>query len=79
MANIALRVNLSAPEPEEGIDSTLIKSFRQENNLSQRELADILGVSVGTIRSWEQDWRRPSNMANKFLRFIMSTKPRITK
>ena len=31
-----------------------IKGFRKDNNLSQTELADKLGVTMRTVRNWEK-------------------------
>lgn len=48
----------------QGID---IKNFRKENKLSQKDLADIVGVSVGAVQSWEQNKRNISQSAIKLL------------
>lgn len=32
-----------------------IKNFRLENNLTQEELAKIIGVSRSTVSAWEND------------------------
>lgn len=37
-----------------------LKNLRIENNLSQKELADILNVHKGSISNWEIDSRFPS-------------------
>lgn len=42
-----------------------IKSIRARYNLSQRELAARIGVSVDTIKSWESGRRKPSSLALK--------------
>jgi transcriptional regulator with XRE-family HTH domain len=34
-----------------------LKSWRQARELSQNELADLLGVEVGTISRWERGQR----------------------
>ncbi len=43
-----------------------IKKYRLDNNYSQKQLADIFGVSVRTIVRWEQNKTRPNQEeANK--------------
>ena len=39
----------------------LIKSWRQSRKLTQRELAELCGVSGQTIWYWESGNKRPSN------------------
>ncbi|WP_279000190.1 helix-turn-helix domain-containing protein [[Clostridium] scindens] len=34
-----------------------LKSFRKDNSLTQRQLADILGVSRTTLQCWENGYR----------------------
>ncbi|MBY5034514.1 helix-turn-helix transcriptional regulator [Streptococcus gallolyticus] len=36
-----------------------LKELRQKNNLTQKELADILGVSQGSYANWENGKRKP--------------------
>ena len=40
-----------------------LKSWRTSRNLSQRQLAEVLGVSVRTIQEWEQG-RKPGPPGN---------------
>ena len=47
-----------------------VKATRQLLNASQGVFAQFLGVSVKTIRAWEQDVNRPNNMACRFLEEI---------
>lgn len=37
-----------------------LKALRQKNNLTQKELADILGVSQGAYQKWEKGKREPN-------------------
>jgi putative transcriptional regulator len=44
-----------------------VKGIRNMLGLSQVLFARFLGVTVGTVRSWENGGKRPSNMACRFL------------
>ena len=37
-----------------------LKELRQKNNLTQKELSDILGISQGSYANWENGKREPS-------------------
>lgn len=37
-----------------------LATLRKENSFSQRDLANLLGVSSGTIAMWETGRRRPT-------------------
>lgn len=41
--------------------------IRQKANLSQSEFAHALGISVNTLKSWEQGQRQPSGSARVLL------------
>lgn len=43
--------------------SERMKELRKANNLTQKELADRIGVSVGAIKHWEQDKGEPNTAA----------------
>ena len=45
-----------------------IKAIRQRLNQSQAEFARMIGVSVGTLRNWEQGRRQPEGPARALLR-----------
>ena len=44
------------------------KDIRQRLNLSQKEFANLMGVSARTIQSWEQGRRNPRGPAVALLR-----------
>jgi len=44
-----------------------IKDMRNKQNLSQEKFADLLGISVITLRMWEQGRRKPRPAANTLL------------
>jgi putative transcriptional regulator len=49
------------------IKSNEIKEIRLKHNLSQDKFADLLGISVGTLKNWEQGRRKPTGPANVLL------------
>ena len=53
-----------------------IVETRQKANLSQPKFAEQLGISVNTLRSWEQGLRKPSGAA-KTLLDLLSRKPEL--
>ena len=44
------------------------KAIRRQLNLSQDKFAQLLGISVSTLRNWEQGRRRPEGPARVLLR-----------
>lgn len=44
-----------------------IRSIRRRLDVSQREFAEILNVSVGTVRAWEQGLRTPDGASRRLL------------
>ena len=38
---------------------TRIRKFREENNMTQKQLADQIGVSSSRVSNWEQGINRP--------------------
>lgn len=49
--------------------------FRLKKDLSQSEIAAILGVSVVTVKSWEHERRNIPKTVNNFLRLSISQVP----
>ena len=45
-----------------------IKAIRESLGMSQTEFAMMIGVSVATLRNWEQGRRRPEGPARALLR-----------
>jgi transcriptional regulator with XRE-family HTH domain len=56
------------------MDSEEIKRIRKENNLSQKDLADITGVSIPAVKSWEQNKRNISQSAIKLIETFLANK-----
>ena len=50
---------------EETVD---VASVREQLGLSQTRMAALMGISVGTLRNWEQGRRRPEGPARTLLR-----------
>ena len=45
----------------------IIIELRKRSKISRKELADMIGVSVRTVESWEQGARVPSKPAQKLI------------
>ena len=44
-----------------------VKSIRQKYGLSQVKFSKLLGISIGTLRNWEQGRRKPEGPAKVLL------------
>lgn len=49
--------------------------FRLKKDLSQSQIAAILGVSVVTVKSWEHERRNIPKTVNNFLRLSIAQVP----
>ena len=49
------------------IDAPNVQRIRKGYNLSQEKFASMLGISVGTLRNWEQGRRAPEGAARVLL------------
>lgn len=49
-------------------DELDVKSIREQFGLSQSKFASLLGISLGTLRNWEQGRRKPQGPARVLLR-----------
>lgn len=45
-----------------------IKQFRKRHNLSQRQLAELLGAGIRTVQRWESGERTPHTMTLELLK-----------
>jgi DNA-binding transcriptional regulator YiaG len=52
------------------IDAMKIKEIRHASGLSQSRFAELISVSVDTLRNWEQGRRLPTGPAKALLRAI---------
>lgn len=51
-----------------------VKAIRAQLDVSQKELAQAMDVSVDTVKSWEQGRRNPTGLASKVL-LLMAREP----
>jgi len=52
------------------VSSLDIKAIREGTKKSQNEFALMIGVSLGTLRNWEQGRRKPVGPARALLRVV---------
>jgi putative transcriptional regulator len=55
------------PSRKFDIKSNEIKEIRLKHNLTQDKFAELLGISKGTLKNWEQGRRIPTGPANVLL------------
>jgi putative transcriptional regulator len=56
-----------APRRHLEIEPVDIKRIRERFDISQREFAGLLGISVDTVQNWEQGRRKPRGAARVLL------------
>lgn len=49
-----------------------VRAIREQLNVSQAEMANALGTSIDTIKSWESKRRNPTGLAAKVLAVIQT-------
>jgi len=59
-ANIAMHTVRSKAQPEKATFGQRVREHRSRRELSQRKLADIIGVSTSSVNMYERDEREPS-------------------
>jgi putative transcriptional regulator len=47
-----------------------VRSVREKYGLSQSRFAALMGISVGTLRNWEQGRRKPEGSARVLLQVV---------
>ena len=55
------------PSREFDIENPDVYAIRKQYGLSQTKFAKLLGISVGTLRNWEQGRRKPDGPARILL------------
>ena len=53
-----------------------VKAIRAQLDVSQKELAQAMDVSIDTVKSWEQGRRNPTGLASKVLT-LLSKEPEL--
>ncbi len=61
-----------APARAFQIEEPDIRGLREKHGLSQPQFAALMGISVGTLRNWEQGRRKPEGSARVLLRVVES-------
>ena len=57
-----------SPSRKTTIETPDVRGIRRTFDLSQRSFAKLLGISVGTLRNWEQGRRAPRGSARVLLK-----------
>lgn len=52
---------------EFNFDNPDVKAIREQYGLTQSKFAELLGISIATLRNWEQGRRRPEGPARILL------------
>lgn len=47
-----------------------VKKIREKTNKNQMDFAHMIGVSIGTLRNWEQGRRQPEGAALALLKLV---------
>jgi putative transcriptional regulator len=58
------------PSRKFAVDEADVRAMRERYGLSQAKFAALMGISVGTLRNWEQGRRRPEGSARVLLRVV---------
>ena len=66
-----------APSRTFEVSSDLIREIRESIGLSQEKFANLIHISVGTLRNWEQGRRRPVGPAAALLTAIRNDPKRV--
>lgn len=64
----AIRRGEAQPSRTFRFDEPDVAAIREQYGLSQEKFAALLGISVGTLRNWEQGRRQPEGAARMLLR-----------
>lgn len=67
---VAIKNDKTLPARVTRYDVADVKAIREYLNVSQAELAEALGTSLDTVKSWEQKRRNPTGLAAKVLATI---------
>lgn len=70
-----IRKGLAKPSRRTVMEEPDVHAIREKYNMTQQEFSSLLGISVGTLRNWEQGRRKPQGPAKVLLR-IAEKRPR---
>ena len=63
-----IRKGKSKPSRYAMIGEPDVTSIREKYKMTQKEFSSLLGISVGTLRNWEQGRRKPQGPAKVLLK-----------
>jgi putative transcriptional regulator len=63
-----IRKGQREPSRRRVIEEPDVHALREKYEMTQQEFASLLGISVGTLRGWEQGRRKPRGPAKVLLR-----------
>lgn len=69
---VEIKNGVTAPARITRFELTDVKAIRAQLNVTQDEMAKVLGTSVDTIKSWETGRRNPTGLAAKVLATIQT-------
>ena len=59
-----------APSRSSRFEEPDVRTLRERHGLSQSRFAALMGISVGTLRNWEQGRRKPEGSARVLLKVV---------
>jgi putative transcriptional regulator len=62
--------NHREPSRRHELEAPDVRAVREKYGLSQSRFAALMGISVGTLRNWEQGRRRPEGSARVLLEVV---------
>jgi putative transcriptional regulator len=68
----AIRRGQQSPSRAFVVDNANIRQIRSIYDLTQKQFAAMLGISIGTLRNWEQGRRTPDGPARVLLQIAAS-------
>ncbi|HKK24420.1 MAG TPA: NadS family protein [Gracilimonas sp.] len=63
-----IRKGKREPSRNSIIEEPDVVAIREKYNMTQQEFSSLLGISVGTLRNWEQGRRKPQGPAKVLLK-----------
>ncbi len=63
-----IRKGVEKPARSSTIEEPNVSAIREKYDMTQREFASLLGISVATLRNWEQGRRKPQGPAKVLLK-----------